>query len=101
MAADRAQHVAEVVEPALAQGRHVVSDRYVGSSLAYQGFGRGLPVDDLLEPAVVSLTGLLDAMVEAGLATAAQPAVGRVRSGGRPHEVSSTMAAARQSDGGS
>jgi dTMP kinase len=42
LAADRAQHVAEVIGPALAAGRDVVTDRYLYSSIAYQAFGRGL-----------------------------------------------------------
>ncbi len=46
-AADRAQHIAEVVAPALDAGRHVISDRSLYSTLAYQGFGRELPVEEL------------------------------------------------------
>ena len=49
MLAARAQHVAEVIDPALARGEDVVCDRYSGSTLAYQGFGRGLSLDELQE----------------------------------------------------
>jgi len=71
MAADRAQHVAEVIRPALSGESDVVCDRFTGSTLAYQGYGRGLPPDELgrlcswatggLEPDVVFL---LDVPVE-------------------------------------
>ena len=47
MAADRAQHVAEVIEPALAAGRTVICDRFAGSSIAYQGHGRQLPAAEV------------------------------------------------------
>ncbi len=47
MAADRAQHLRELVVPTLEAGRHVVSDRSVYSSLAYQGYGRQLDVEEL------------------------------------------------------
>jgi dTMP kinase len=74
MAADRAEHVATVVRPALARGAWVVSDRHVPSSLVYQGLVRGLGVDavaalstfatDGLEPDLVLVLDVDDATAE-------------------------------------
>jgi dTMP kinase len=58
MAADRAEHIALVVAPALAAGRWVVSDRFTGSTLAYQGYGRGLDVGELRELMAWTTAGL-------------------------------------------
>ena len=47
MLADRAHHVARVIEPALLAGTHVVADRFYASTLAYQGYGRGVDLAHL------------------------------------------------------
>lgn len=57
--ADKVQHLAEVVRPALEQGRIVVSDRYVDSTIAYQGAGRALSVDEVARLAGWATDGLV------------------------------------------
>src|SRR5438874_5483656 len=82
LVAARRDHVSRVIEPALAQGVWVVSDRFADSTLAYQGYGRGLALDDLaalhrfaLGVFAPDLTLILDLPVEVGLSrTAARPA---------------------------
>lgn len=56
--ADRAEHVAALVEPALARGQHVVSDRWAYSTLAYQGYAGGLDPDQLWQVSDWAMQGL-------------------------------------------
>lgn len=58
MAADRAEHVDRTIEPALAAGRDVVCDRFSGSTIAYQGYGRGVALDELRSVLEVAARGL-------------------------------------------
>jgi dTMP kinase len=61
-AASRAQHVEEVIRPALARGAFVVCDRYVDSSVAYQGGGRELGIDRVLDLNLAAVDGLMPDM---------------------------------------
>lgn len=75
MVADRAEHVANVVEPALASGAWVVTDRYADSTIAYQGYGQGLDPQALAtlvawatDGVVADLAVLVDVPVEVATA---------------------------------
>jgi dTMP kinase len=82
LAAARRDHVKRLIEPALARGMWVVSDRFVDSTLAYQGYGRGLALADIamlhrfaLRDFVPDLTLILDLPAAIGLARAAARSV--------------------------
>ena len=77
-AADRAQHVAEVIKPALEAGKVVVSDRFIDSSLAYQGIARGLGLQEVLDINEWGTLGLVPDMV---FLLRIDPAAGLARSG--------------------
>lgn len=73
-AADRAQHVAQYIKPALAQGTIVLCDRYTDSTIAYQGYGRGLDLKLIAQLNEIATQGLesdltlwLDVPAEIGL----------------------------------
>lgn len=79
MFAARAQHIAEVIEPALAKGQWVVCDRFTDATFAYQGGGRGIPMAKIadLEQWVQGdlrpdFTLLLDAAIEVGMSRASK-----------------------------
>jgi dTMP kinase len=88
-AADRAQHVAEVIQPALDAGKVVVSDRFIDSSLAYQGIARGLGLEEVLRINEWGTAGLVPDIVfllridpAAGLARSGQEGVDRIEGAG-------------------
>ena len=84
--AARRDHVSRLIEPFLAQGTWVVSDRFADSTSAYQGYGKGLALADLaalhrfaLGEFAPDLTLVLDLSVEIGLARAAARGAGADR----------------------
>ena len=83
-AASRAEVVAEVVRPALARGADVLLDRYLDSSIVYQGIGRGLGVDEVLEVNLLATGGLLP---DRTFVLAVDPGRSLGRVGARPDRI--------------
>ncbi|MDP1820661.1 MAG: dTMP kinase [Acidimicrobiales bacterium] len=84
MAADRAQHVVELVRPALETGRTVVTDRFSGSSIAYQGYGRQLSPSEV---ASLSAWATDDLWPDLVILLEVPPSVAVGRMGGHPDRL--------------
>ena len=86
MAADRAHHVATKIRPALLRGKDVICDRFVGSSLAYQGYGRDLGIDQVAALSAFATDGLVPDLVVL-LVVGADEAGGRLAAAGKPDRM--------------
>jgi len=85
-AADRAHHVASLLRPALVRGAVVLTDRYLDSSVAYQGTGRGLGADEVEDLSLWAVQGLLPHVT---VLLDLDPAVGLARLTGDPDRLES------------
>ncbi|WP_421118361.1 dTMP kinase [Aquihabitans daechungensis] len=86
MAADRAHHVSTLIRPALNRGKDVVCDRFVGSSLAYQGYGRDLGIDAVQALSTFATDGLVPDLVVL-LVVPSEEAGTRLAAGGKPDRL--------------
>ena len=90
--ADRAQHVRQVIRPALARSLPVISDRYADSTIVYQGFGRGLDVENLFRLNEMAVGGLWPDLT---ILLDVDPAAGLARARARNSETGLTVAEGR------
>ena len=86
-AADRAHHVATVIRPALAEGKVVITDRYLDSSVAYQGAGRILGSNEVRDLSMWAIQGLLPALTVLLDLDAASAVARRAKTGDAPDRL--------------
>ncbi len=86
-AADRAHHVATVIRPALAEGKFVITDRYLDSSVAYQGAGRILGATEVRDLSMWAIQGLLPALTVLLDLDAASAVARRANTGDAPDRL--------------
>lgn len=92
-AASRAQHVESLIRPALAEGKIVISDRFIDSSIAYQGYGLGWDLELVKAVNRMAVNGLMPDLTFF-IDVSAEKALGRIK--GRPHQVKADRIESRE-----